>query len=163
MIISAIYGVSDNGVIGKGNVIPWHLSADLKYFKKITMGHPVIMGRKSYLSIGKPLLGRTNIILTRDDNFKADGCIVVHTIESALDFAKESKAQEVFIIGGGEIYRQSMPYWDKLYITEIEIEAEGDVFAPKVDWEKWQLVSAEYHAMDKKNPVNYTFKVYRRR
>ena len=163
MIISAIYGVSDNGVIGKGNVIPWHLSADLKYFKKITMGHPVIMGRKSYLSIGKPLPGRTNIILTRNENFKADGCIVVHTIESALDFAQKNKAQEVFIIGGGEIYRQSMPYWDKIYITEIEVEVEGDVFAPKVDWKKWQLVSAEYHTMDKKNPMNYTFKVYARR
>ena len=121
------------------------------------------MGRNCYHSIGMPLPKRTNIILTRDPFFIASNCLIAHNIEEALTIAFENGEQEAFIIGGGEIYAQSVPYWDKLYITEVDLEVEGDVFFPEIDSNEWILLSEEKHSKDEKNEYNYTFKVYERK
>ena len=162
MIVSAILAMSKNRVIGKDNQIPWHLSADLKYFKRTTLNHHIIMGRKTFLSIGKPLPKRTNIVLTRNPFFVASHVLVVSSIEEALNIAEENGEEEVFIIGGGEIYRQSMPYWDKVYLTRVDIEVEGDVFFPELDNKEWRLLSDEPHEADEKNVYKYSFQVYER-
>ncbi|HRQ29392.1 MAG TPA: dihydrofolate reductase [Saprospiraceae bacterium] len=162
MIISAIVAVSKNNVIGKDNKMPWHLPADLAYFKKTTLGHPVILGRKNFDSIGKPLPGRTNIIVTRDRSFACTNCTVVHSLEEALLYGFQNKEDEVFIIGGGTIYEQSMDLWDKLYLTEIDTEMDGDVFFPEIDKTKWEQISAVEKEADEKNAYNLIFKVFSR-
>lgn len=128
--VSAIAAIGKNRELGKGNNLLWRIPHDLARFKSITMGHPVIMGRKTFESIGRPLPGRPNIIITRDKSFEAEGCLVTHSIEDAFEEAKDLDDEEVFIIGGGEIYKQAMPYVDKLYLTLIHDEKEGDVFFP---------------------------------
>lgn len=128
--VSAIAAIGKNRELGKGNNLLWCIPHDLARFKSITMGHPVIMGRKTFESIGRPLPGRPNIIITRDKSFEAEGCLVTHSIEGAFEEAKDLDDEEVFIIGGGEIYKQAMPYVDKLYLTLIHDEKEGDVFFP---------------------------------
>lgn len=160
MIISCIVAVAKNLVIGKDNDIPWYLPADLKYFKKTTTGHPIIMGRNCYISIGKPLPNRTNIILTRDPFFISSNCLVARNIIEALEMAHQTGAQECFIIGGGQIYNQTKELWDKLYLTEVDLEVEGDVFFPEINLEEWLLVSEENHQADDKNEFNYAFKVF---
>lgn len=162
MIVSAIFSVSENNVIGKGNELPWRMPADLKYFKKTTMGSPVIMGRKSYESIGRPLPGRHNIVLTRDPDYAAEGISVVHTLEEALERAAEDEAKEVFIIGGAQIYEMAFDRCDRIYMTVIHTEAEGDVFLPEIDFAEWDLLSEESHASDGKNIHDYTFRIYGR-
>ena len=164
MIISAIVAVSKDGVIGRDNQIPWYLPEDLKYFKKVTLGHPVIMGRKSFVSIGRPLPKRTNIIVTRDPFYIVSGCIVVNTLEEALEWALKEGEDEIFIIGGGEIFEQSISYWDKLYLTEVDLYVpDGDVFFPEINPEEWALLSEEHHDADEKNEYTYTFKVFERK
>jgi dihydrofolate reductase len=145
-------------VIGKNNDIPWYLPADLKYFKKITLGHYIIMGRKCYLSIGKPLPKRTNVILTRDPFFISTNCLIARSLEEGLELAYDNGEKECFIIGGGTIYEQSRQYWDNIYLTEVDLDVDGDVFFPKLDFTKWNLVSEEKHKADDKNEYNYTFK-----
>ncbi len=162
MIVSAIVAVAQNGVIGKHNQIPWYLPADMQFFKRTTLHHHVIMGRLSFLSIGRPLPKRTNIVLTRDPFFTATGCLVARNIEEALDMAFDHGETEAFIIGGGDIYTISLPYWDKLYFTEVQVEPEGDIYFPKLNWQEWHLVSAEPHQKDDKNEYDYTFKVFER-
>lgn len=162
MIVSAIVAVSANLVIGRDNAIPWYLPADLQYFKRVTLGHHIIMGRKSFMSIGRPLPGRTNIVITRNPFFVASGVLVVNDIEAALDMAYEADEAEVFIIGGGEIYRQSMAYWDRIYLTEVDLETAGDVYFPEPEWSQWQLMSEEHHTRDEKNEYDYCFKVFER-
>jgi dihydrofolate reductase len=162
MTISAILAMSKNRVIGKDNQIPWHLSADLKYFKRTTLNHHIIMGRKTFLSIGNPLPKRTNVVLTRNPFFIASNVLVATSIEEGLQLARDNGEEETFIIGGGEIYRQSMPYLDKIYLTLIEVEVEGDVFFPELDESQWQLVSEEAHKADDKNEYNYSFLIYER-
>lgn len=164
MLVSAIVAVSKNGVIGKNNQIPWYLSSDLKYFKRTTMGHHVIMGRKSFLSIGRPLPKRTNIVITRDPYFVASGCIVALSVEEALEMAYDNDDNEAFIIGGGEIYQASFPYWDKLYYTEVDVEIpDGDVFFPEIDWSAWELTSEESRPAGEKDDYPFTFKQYERK
>ena len=163
MIISAIVAMSQNRVIGKDNKIPWHLPADLKYFKKTTLDHHIILGRKCYESIGRPLPRRTNIIITRNSNYKAEGCVVVSSINEALEFSRKAKQAEVFIAGGGQIYEQSMHLWDKLYLTEVDIEAEGDVFFPKIINAQWNLLSEIKHQADNVNSYDYTYKILERK
>ncbi len=163
MLISSIVAVAKNNVIGKDNEIPWYLPADLKYFKKTTLNHHIIMGRNCYKSIGMPLPKRTNVILTRDPFFISSSCLVAHSIEEALTMAFEDGESEAFIIGGGEIYNQSVEYWDKLYITEVDILVDGDVFFPNLNWEEWNLLSEEFHPKDDNNEYDYTFKVYERK
>lgn len=163
MKISCIVATAKNNVIGKDNDIPWYLPADLKYFKKITTGHPILMGRKCYTSIGRPLPKRTNIIITRDAFFITSNCVVCHSIESGIEAAYEEGADELFIIGGGTIYEQTVDLWDKLYLTEVDLEVNGDVFFPKLKMDQWQLLSEAPHKPDEKNKYAYTFKVYERR
>ena len=162
MIISSIVATAKNRVIGKDNQMPWHLPADLAYFKRTTLGHHIILGRKNYLAIGRPLPNRTNIILTRDKNFACSNCQVAYSIEEALHFAHSKEESEVFIIGGGKIYEHTVEYWNKLYLTEIDLETEGDVFFPELNWDEWQLISEEKHQKDEKNPYDYNFKVFER-
>ena len=160
MKISLIAAIADNGVIGRDNTLPWHLPADLRYFKKITMGHPIIMGRKNYADIGRPLPGRINIVLTRDTSFRAEGCIVVHNKRAALEAVGNN--EEVFVIGGAEIYRLFLPDADRLFITQVHIEATGDIRFPDYDKSDWLLVSQEHHNADESNKVEYSFLIFRR-
>lgn len=166
MIVSAIVAAAQNGVIGKDNEIPWHLPKDFAYFKKTTLHHHIIMGRNSYESIGRPLPNRTNIIVTRNPFYIVSGCIVVHTIEEALKLAEKNGEEEAFIIGGGDIFKQSMHLLDKLYLTEVDLDTQtnqpdGDyVFFPKMNPEEWRLESEEKHLKDEKNPADFTFKVF---
>ena len=159
MIISTIVAVGHHNVIGHDNQIPWYLPADLKYFKACTTGHHVIMGKNCYLSIGKPLPNRTNVIITRDPFFISTGCVVVHSIKEALQLASENGEEEAFIIGGGQIYHQTSELWDKIYITEVDVKAKGDVFFPKIDPNEWLTVSEKRCHSDEKNEYNYTFKI----
>lgn len=156
-ILSAIAALAENRVIGLKNQMPWHLPADLKHFRTITSGHPILMGRKTFESIGRPLPNRTNIILTRDKNYQADGCIVVNEVEQALNAANELNASEVFIIGGSEIYQLLLPRVQRLYLTEIHQQFEGDAFFPQLDKSHWHEVSRETHTADEQNPYNYSF------
>ena len=162
MIVSTIVATAHNNVIGKDNQIPWYLPADLAYFKRTTLDHHVLMGRNSLRSIGRPLPKRTNIVITRDPFFKADGVKVAHSVEEALGMADDNGETEVFIIGGGEIYRDSMELWDKIYLTEVDMEVEGDVFFPTLDPAEWRETWRETNAPDAKNEWAYTFRILER-
>ena len=162
MKISCIVAAAKNNVIGHNNDIPWHLPADLKYFKKITLGHHIIMGKNCFLSIGRPLPKRTNIVLTRDPFFIASNCIVVHSINEALEVAHDNGEEEAFIIGGGTIYAQTIDLWDKLYFTDVDLKVKGDVFFPELDMNEWKLISEEPHKKDEKNKYDYNFKTFER-
>ena len=143
MIISLIAAIGKNNVIGVDNKLPWKLSADLKRFRQITSGKPVIMGRKTFESIGKPLPNRINIILTRDENYKAQGCVVVHSAEEALDAAKDN--EEIMIIGGEQIFKEFLPVSNKMYITFIDKEFEGDSYFPEYNKNEWKETFREDH------------------
>lgn len=162
MKISSIVAVAKNGVIGHENDLPWRLSGDLKFFKKTTSGHHIIMGRKNFQSIGRPLPKRTNIILSRNPFFIVSNCLVAQSIEEALQLAYDNGEEEAFIIGGAKIYEQTMDIIDRLYYTEVHAEPEGDVFFPKINWDQWKLVSEEHHKADDRNEYDYTFKIYER-
>lgn len=164
MIISAIVAASKNGVIGKGNDIPWYLSADLKYFKRQTLRHHIIMGRKTFQSIGKPLPKRTNVVITRDPFFIASNCLIANSLEKALAIALDNSEEEVFIIGGGQIYELSFPYLDRIYYTAVNVEiSDGEVFFPEINPEEWILVSEDPHRADEKNEYDYNFKIFERK
>ncbi|MGO0059494.1 dihydrofolate reductase [Brevibacillus fluminis] len=160
MKLSMIVAFDKNRVIGKDNDIPWKLPRDQVYFREVTMGHPIIMGRKNHESIGRPLPGRRNIVLTRDKSYEATGCEIVHTAQEAL--ALVGGEQEAFVIGGEEIYRLFLPLADKLYITTIDHEFEGDTHFPAYDPEAWKEVSAVEGVTDEENPYAYVFRVYER-
>lgn len=163
MIISSIVAVSENGVIGKDNKLPWHLPADLKYFKKTTKGHFVLMGRKCFDSIGKPLPGRTNLVLTRNKAFHPEGVVRIHSIDEGIKIAEENGETELFILGGADIFRQTLPIIDKLYFNTVHANFEGDTFWPKTDWTQWTLESSEHFPADEENPYPYSFSVFTRR
>lgn len=158
-MISIVVAMDKNRLIGHNNELPWHLPADLAYFKKVTMGKPIIMGRKTHESIGRPLPGRDNIIITRNEHLKIEGCMVVHSVEDILKLDKES-SKELSIIGGAEIFKEVLPYTDRLYITEIDYEFKGDTYFPIIDQSKWKLISSEQGPKDEKNPYDYYFKIY---
>lgn len=165
MIKSLIVAKTQNNVIGKNNRLLWHLPNDLKYFKKITLGNPVIMGRKNYLSLPekyRPLPNRINIVLTRQKGFIAPGCVIMNSIEDAIKFCEEQNHKECFIIGGGEIYKQVLEknLVDKMYITEVHSELEGDTFFPSVDLTQWKKVFEKFNPSDATHPFDYTFVVY---
>ena len=162
MKISSIVAVAQNGVIGKDNDLPWRLPDDLKYFKKVTQGHHIIMGRKNYQSIGFPLPKRTNIILSRNPFFIVSNCLVAQTVGEALSIAYDNGEEEVFIIGGAAIYEATMDMWDRLYYTEVQAEPEGDVFFPKLDWENWSLSESKFHDKDDRHEYPFTFKTFDR-
>lgn len=162
MIISMIVAASQNDVIGKDGQLPWHLPADMKYFKAVTSGHCIIMGRKTFESLGKPLPNRTNIIISRQHDFSAAGCVVVNDIRSAIDYAKNTGDAECFIIGGGDIFIQSLIWTERIYMTRIAHTFEGDTFFPKPDLTEWKLIKDERHTPDAKNKYAYSFQVYDR-
>lgn len=150
-----------NRVIGKDNDLPWRIPRELQYVKKITMGSPIVMGRKNYASIGRPLPGRRNIVLTRNKEFIAEGCEIAHSVEEVLNLCNDEK--EVFIFGGEEIYKLFLPLVDKLYLTKINYAFEGDTYFPEVDLNLWNEVSKEKGVTDDKNPYEYSFHVYEKK
>lgn len=160
MKVALIVAMDEQGVIGRNNDLPWRLSADLQYFRKVTMGKPLIMGRNTHESIGRPLPGRRNIVITRQQDFQAAGCDVVFSIEQALALC-EGEA-EVMIMGGASLYEQTLPLVDTLYLTRVHTKVEGDTWFP--DWSEadWQLVSREDHQADAKNEFDYSFLQYER-
>ena len=161
MIISIIAAMGKNNVIGNKNSLPWKLPADMKHFKELTLGKPVIMGRKTFESIGKPLPKRINIIITRDEDYKAEGCVVAHSLDEALKAA--GNAEEVMVIGGAQIYKEFLPKADKMHLTLIDADFEGDAYFPEYNIEEWEEVSYEEHERDKDNQYNYTFIVLKKK
>ncbi|MEM7303933.1 MAG: dihydrofolate reductase [Pseudomonadota bacterium] len=162
MKIAIIVAVANNRVIGANNEIPWHCPADLQYFKRTTMGAPIIMGRKTWQSLGiKPLPGRQNIVVTRDPEFSDSRCTVVNSIEQGL--SEVSDQDKVFIMGGEQIYRQTLARADELYITEVNLSVEGDRSFPEISDDVWQLASEESYKADNKNPYDLKFKVFKKR
>jgi len=155
MKISIVVAMAANRVIGNNNRLPWHLPADLKHFKQTTMGKPILMGRKTWESIGRALPGRTNIVITRDENYAAPGCVVVHSIEAAMQAAQQQ--DEVMVIGGAEFYRQVLPRADTIYLTRIHQDFEGDAFFPELDEAGWQEVARVDCDADDRNPYAYSF------
>ena len=157
MIISIIVAMDKKGVIGLDGDLPWHLSSDLKHFKAITMGKPLIMGRKTHESIGRPLPGRKNIVLTRSNDYVAEGCIVVNSQEQALELVAD--AEEVMFMGGAGIYAEALSHANRLYLTEVHAEVEGDVYFPEFDKDEWKEIEQEEHSADEKNEFDYSFVV----
>ena len=162
MIISLVVAAADNNAIGKNGVMPWHLPNDLKHFKNVTWGMPVIMGRKTFESMGKPLAGRKNIIITRQLLWKKEGTVTVPSIDDALFLAAEADAKEAMIVGGGEIYKEIFPRANRIYLTRVEATPDGDTFFPAISREEWYLVSQQNHEADEKNPFNYSFQIWER-
>ena len=154
---------AQNNVIGKDNDLVWHLPADLRFFKQTTKGHTLIMGRKTFESLGNPLPHRDSWIVTRNKDYTAEGISTFHSLEAAIQAAEDKGLETVFILGGGEIYRQSMKLVDKLIITEVHEEFDGDTYFPEIDPEIWQEVSREEHKADEKNKYDFAFVVYERR
>ncbi len=152
-----------NNVIGKDNDLVWHLPADLKFFKQTTRGHTMIMGRKTFESLGNPLPHRDSWIVTRNKDYKAEGITPFHSLHEAIKAAEEKGLETVFILGGGEIYRQSMKIADKLIITEVHENFEGDTFFPEIDLQIWKEVSREEHRADEKNKYDFAFVIYNRK
>jgi len=157
MIVSLIVATDENGGIGFDNQIPWHLPADLARFKKLTMGHYLIAGRKTYESIGGALPGRHMIVLTRNPEFNAPDCFLSESLADAFDLAEENGEKEVFIIGGAEIYREALPLADRLYLTVVHTETEADTFFPEIAEEAWTEVCSQEFSEDEKNTLATTF------
>lgn len=165
MIISAIAALSKNRVIGKDNDLPWRLPDDMKFFMETTKGHHVIMGRKNYDSLHKkfkPLPNRTNIVITHQKNYQAPGCIILNTLEPALEIAQKNGEMECFIIGGAEIYKLAMPFTTRLYLTEIDAHIEGDTYFPDFTPEDWKEISRIYHPADERHHYAFDFVIYDR-
>ncbi len=164
--LAIIVAVAENGVIGSNNALPWKLPEDLQNFKRITMGKPVVMGRKTYESIGRPLPGRTNIVVTRNVSFRAEGVLVVHSIDEALALASEVAASagvaEAIVMGGADLYAATIPAADRLYITEVHASVEGDAVLPTIDWTRWREVCREHRVAQSPNPYDYSFVRYER-
>ena len=157
-ILSMIVAHAKNRVIGKDNDMPWHLPADLAYFKKTTLGKPIIMGRKTYQSIGRPLPGRKNIVISRDLSFQAQGVDVVNSVEAALKLVNDS--EEVMVIGGGAIYQHCLAAAQRLYITHIDADIDGDTYFPDYDLKAWKKIASECRPSDEKNQYPLDFAVY---
>ena len=164
--ISLIVAIAENGVIGRDGTMPWRLSTDLKRFKSITVGHPVIMGRKTWDSLKKPLPERANIIITRDKSFSREGAIVAHSFSEARKLAQEeavkAETDEIFVIGGGAIFKEALPFADHMYITEILSSVEGDTFFPSFNPENWRALSSEMVPEGPKDTFPTRFVVYER-
>jgi len=159
--ITLIVAVADNGVIGRDNTLPWHLPDDLKRFKRLTMGKPIVMGRKTFDSIGKPLPGRQNIVVTRDTNYRRDGVTVVHDADAALRAA--GAVPEIMVIGGAELFRTLLPRAGRLHLTRVHGNIDGDVVWPALDERAWRVVERESHSADERHAWPMTFEVWERR
>jgi dihydrofolate reductase len=159
--ITLIVAVADSGVIGRDNTLPWHLPEDLKRFKRLTMGKPIVMGRRTFESIGKPLPGRQNIVVTRDPNYRREGVTIVHDAEAALRAA--GQVAEVMIIGGAELFRALLPRAGRIHLTRVHGNIEGDVMWPALDPREWSVVERESHAADDRHAWPMTFEVWEKR
>lgn len=160
MIVSLLLAASENDVIGKDNKLPWHLPDDLKYFKNLTWGLPILMGRKTFESIGKPLPGRKSIVITRDQNWTHEGISVVHSVEEAIEKAEGFGAKEIFVIGGAQIFGSTLPVAGRIYLTRIHHSFDGDVFFPSISTDEWRLSSERFCAADEKNAYDHTYQVW---
>lgn len=164
--LAIIVAAAENGVIGSNNALPWHLPEDLRYFKRVTMGKPIIMGRKTFESIGRPLPGRTNIVITQNPAFQPAGVEVASSLEAALALAEHvalvAGVEEAVVIGGAEIYRAAIPVADRLYITEVHACVAGDAMLPPIDWTQWREVDRERHEASVPHPYDYSFVRYER-
>jgi len=163
MRISIIVAMDEGRLIGNEGGMPWHLPADLKFFKSVTMGKPVIMGRSTWESIGKALPGRTNIVITRNTSFQAEDCRLAHSVDEALAIAKEESAEEVMIIGGSGIYEQTLDRVDRLYLTKIAAHLIGNAHFPVINPDEWQEVTRQEHKADGENPFDLEFVVLDRK
>lgn len=161
MVISLIVAVSSNNAIGKDNQLLWHLPNDMKFFKMSTWAMPVVMGRKTFESMGsKPLNGRPNIVITRQNNWTAEGVLVVNSLEEAIALAGEKDYKELFVIGGGEIYKAALPIAHKIYLTRVEATLDADTFFPEWDENNWKLVYNDYHPADARHAYPYRFQIW---
>lgn len=162
--LSIIVAVSENNVIGKGGELPWHLSADLKRFKRLTIGHAIIMGRTTWESIGRPLPERMSIVLSRHADWRAAGATAAANLDSALEIIRQCDVDrsEVFVIGGAAVYALALPRASRLYLTRVNAEVEGDVMFPSIDWSEWRLLEESHHAAEESNDFAHTFQVWRR-
>ena len=163
MIISMVVAASENNIIGKDNQLMWHLPADMKFFKNITSGHHVVMGRKTFDALGKILPNRTNIIITRQEDFKIEGGLIVNDLKSGLDLAKQNGETECMIIGGGDVYQQSMVWADRIYLTRVHANFEGDTSFPLLDTEEWKMIKNENHFVDEKHIHSFSFQIWERK
>ena len=163
MKISMIAAMAHDRVIGKDNQMPWHLPADLAHFKRVTLGKPVLMGRKTFESIGRPLPGRRNLVISRNPDYQAEGIEVVGSVEAALALLAGSSVEELMVIGGGHLYAEMLPSADRLYLTQIDLAVEGDTRFPAFDDGQWQRIDCESHPADEKNPHPYSFETWQRR
>lgn len=157
-MIILIAAVAENNALGKDNQLVWHLPTDFKRFKALTSGHHIIMGRKTFESFPKPLPNRTHIVISRQKSYKYEGCLIASSIENALELAP--KNEDVYIIGGGEIYKQSIEIADKIEITKVHATFEADTYFPEIDLKKWELVFEEHHKKDEKHNFDFTFQTY---
>lgn len=160
MRLALIVAMDQQGVIGLNNDLPWKLSADLQYFRQVTMGKPLIMGRNTHESIGRPLPGRLNIVVTHQEDYQATGCVVVTSIEAALKYCAD--AEEVMVMGGASLYAQLLPQVQRLYITQVHASVKGDTWFPEINRQQWQLIQQHAHSADSKNQYNFSFEVYDR-
>ncbi|MDQ0272010.1 dihydrofolate reductase [Cytobacillus purgationiresistens] len=161
-MISLMWAMDENRVIGINNELPWHLPEDLKFFKRTTMGHPIAMGRKTWESIGRPLPGRENIVITRNKDFSPEGATVLNSLDELIDYSNKLD-QDVFVIGGAEIFKSVLPFSDHLYMTMIHHQFAGDTYFPELDLSDWKNLSTEKGLKDDKNPYDYEFKIYQRK
>ena len=159
-MLSLIVAISENHVIGREGQLPWHLSADLKRFKQLTMGHHIVMGRKTYDSIGRQLPGRTSVVLTRQTDWAVEGVLTASDLETALELAGDD--EEVFVIGGSQIYQLALPLVDRLYVTRVQASVSGDTYFPEITGEQWQLEQNDSFSADEKNDHDYSFLIYSR-
>jgi dihydrofolate reductase len=162
-MISLVVAASTNNCIGKNNQLPWHLPNDLKFFKNTTWGMPVVMGRKTFESVNKILPGRFNIVITRQQDWKADGVIVASDLDDAFKRSAATNCKETFIIGGGDIFRQSMEMADRIYMTRVHTDLDGDTFFPVIDENKWQLTSNQDFKADEKHAFAYSFQTWQKK
>ena len=160
MRLSIVVAVAENGVIGRRGSLPWRLSDDLKMFKRLTTGHTIVMGRKTWESIGRALPGRRSVVITRGDDFRAEGAEAVHSLAEALELTERD--DEVFITGGAEVFREALSQCDRIYLTRVHANVDGDVFFPPIDWREWREVAREEHSADEKNQYPFTFLTYDR-
>lgn len=164
MIISLIAAVDNRGCIGKDGALPWRLSLDLQRFKALTTGHHIIMGRKTWESIGKALPERTNIIITRQANYQVESCITTHTLEEALEYARDHGEQEACVIGGGEIFKAALPLANRIYLTRVHVEIVGaDTFFPEIPEDEWEVIDEQMTPADRYNEFETHFQVLERR
>ena len=167
MRLALIVAAAENDVIGRDNKLPWHLPEDLGYFKRVTMGKPIVMGRKTFESIGRPLPGRSNLVIRRNPDWQAEGVRTLPTVEAALALAREialiDGAEELMVIGGAEIYAAALPLADRIYLTRVHAEVAGDAHLPEIDWAEWRELARERHSAGESNPYDYSFVIYARK